>query len=104
MCYKPWVLFRCLKRAYLTTLPEAQIAYSVHGRMRAQCLTTDWMTGVRSPTEAEDLSSNLCVQTGCGAHLASCTMGTGGSLPGGKARPGLDADDSPTSNAEVKKE
>jgi hypothetical protein len=55
-------------------------------------LTTDWTAGVRSPTEAEDFSSNLCVQTGSGAHPVSCTMGTGGCLPGGKARPGRDAD------------
>jgi hypothetical protein len=27
-----------------------------------QCLTTDWTAGVRSPTEAEDFSSKLCVQ------------------------------------------
>jgi hypothetical protein len=60
--------------------------------------------GVRSPTEAEDFSSNLCVQTGSGAHPASCTVGTGGSFPGGKARPGRDADHSPPSSAEVKKE
>jgi hypothetical protein len=32
------------------------------------------------------------------------TMGTGGSFPGGKARPGRDADHSPPSSAEVKKE
>jgi hypothetical protein len=69
-----------------------------------QCLTTDWMTGVRSPTETEGFYSNLCVQTGSGAHPASCTMGTGGSFPGGKARPGRDADHSPPSSAEVKKE
>jgi hypothetical protein len=69
-----------------------------------QCLTTDWMAGVRSPTEAEDFSSNLCVQTGSGAHPASCTVDTGGSFPGGKARPGCDADHSPPSSAEVKKE
>jgi hypothetical protein len=59
---------------------------------------------VRSPTEAEDFSSNLCVQTGSGAHPASYTLGTGGSLPGGRARPGRDADHSPPSSAEVKKE
>jgi hypothetical protein len=69
-----------------------------------QCLTTDWTAGVRSPTEAEDLSSNLCAQTGSGAHPTSYTMGTGGSLSGGKARPGRDADHSPPSTAEVKKE
>jgi hypothetical protein len=31
-------------------------------------------------------------------------MGTGGSFPGGKARPGRDADHSPPSSAEVKNE
>jgi hypothetical protein len=69
-----------------------------------QCLTTDWTAGVRSSTEAEDFSSNLCVHTGSGAHAASCIGGTGGPFPGGKARPGRDADHSPPSSAEVKKE
>jgi hypothetical protein len=50
---------------------------------------------VRSSAEAKDFSSSLCVQTGSGAHPASCTMGTGGPIPGGKARPGRDADHSP---------
>jgi hypothetical protein len=36
-----------------------------------------------------DFSSSLCVQTGSGAHPASYTMGTGGSFPGDKARPGV---------------
>jgi hypothetical protein len=67
-------------------------------------LTTDWTTWVRSPTEAEDFSSSLCVQTGSGAHRASCQMGTGGPFPGAKARPGRDADHSPPSSAEVKNE
>jgi hypothetical protein len=57
--------------------------------------------GVRSPAGAEDFPSNLCVQTGSGAHPVSCTMGTGGPFPGGKARPGRDADHSPPSSAEV---
>jgi hypothetical protein len=56
---------------------------------------------VRSPAGAKDFSSTLCVQTGSGAHPASCTMGTGGPFPGGKARPGRDADLSPPSSAEV---
>ena len=38
------------------------------------------------------------VQTGPGAHPASCTMGTG-SFPGGKKRPGRDVDPSPPSSA-----
>jgi hypothetical protein len=49
----------------------------------------------------EDFSSNLCVQTGSGAHLASCPMGTVGPFPGGKAWPGRDADHSHLSSAEV---
>jgi hypothetical protein len=67
-------------------------------------LYPSWTNGVRSPTEEEDFSSSLCVQTSSGAHPASCTMGTGGPFPGGKARPGRDADHSPPSSAEVKNE
>jgi hypothetical protein len=61
----------------------------------------DRAIGVRSPAGEKDFFSNLCVQTGSGAHPASCTMGTGGNFPGGKARPGRDADHSHPSNAEV---
>jgi hypothetical protein len=56
----------------------------------------DGAIGVRSPEGAEDFSFILCVQTGSGAHPASCPMGTGG-----KARPGRDADHSPLSSSEV---
>jgi hypothetical protein len=56
---------------------------------------------VRSPAKAKDFSSNLCVQTGSGAHPASCPMGTEGPFPGGKARPVRGADHSPPSSAEV---
>jgi hypothetical protein len=41
-----------------------------------------------------DFSSILRVQTGSGAHPTSCTMGTGVPFPGGKARPGREADHS----------
>jgi hypothetical protein len=61
------------------------------------------LTGI-SPTEAEDFSSSPCVQTGSGAHPASCPVGAGGPFPGGKARPGRGADPSPPSSAEVKYE
>jgi hypothetical protein len=37
---------------------------------------------VRSPAEAKDFSSSLCVQTGSGAQPASCIMGTEGPFPG----------------------
>jgi hypothetical protein len=81
--------------ALAQTTEGAGVAQSV------QCLTTDWTTRVRSSTEEDDFSCSLCVQTGSGAHAASCPMGIGGSFPGGKARPGRDADHSPPSSAEV---
>jgi hypothetical protein len=60
---------------------------------------------VRSPAEVRDFYFNLCVQIGSEAHAASCTMGTGGPVPGGKARPRRDADNSPPpSSAEVENE
>jgi hypothetical protein len=49
----------------------------------------------------KDFSSSLCVQTSSGAHPASCTMGTAGPFPWGRARPGRDADHSHPSTAEV---
>jgi hypothetical protein len=52
----------------------------------------DRAIGVRLPAEAMDFSSDLCVQTGSGAHTASCTMNTGSPFPGTRARPGRDAD------------
>jgi hypothetical protein len=61
----------------------------------------DRAIGVRSPAGVKDFSSSLCVQTGSGAHPASCPVGTGGIFPGGKERLGRDADHSPPSNDEV---
>jgi hypothetical protein len=52
---------------------------------------------VRSPKEAKHFSSSLCVQTSSEDHPASYPIGTGG-----KARPGRNADDSPSSRAEDK--
>jgi hypothetical protein len=59
---------------------------------------------VRSPAKAKDFSSNLCVQTGSGAHPASCTIGTGGPFPGAKAQPAHDVDHSPPSSVEAENE
>jgi hypothetical protein len=53
----------------------------------------------------KDFSSSRCVQTGSGAHLLACTMGTGGVLsPGLKSGRGRDADHSPPSITEVENE
>jgi hypothetical protein len=48
----------------------------------------DRAIGVRSPAGVKDFSCILCVQTGSGAHPASCTMGTGGPFTGGKSAAG----------------
>jgi hypothetical protein len=64
----------------------------------------DRAIGVRSPVGAKDFSSLLCVQTSSGAHPVPSPTGTGGPFPGGKARPGRDADHSPPSSAEVMNE
>jgi hypothetical protein len=61
----------------------------------------DRAIGVRSPAGVKDSSSFLSVQAGSGAYSASCPMGTGDTFPGGKVRPGRDADHSPPSSAEV---
>jgi hypothetical protein len=83
---------------YFAIENDRRVAQSV------QCLTTDWSDGVRSPTEAEDFSSDLRILTVFEAHPASYKMSTGGSLPGDKALPGFDADHSPPSSTEVKKD
>jgi hypothetical protein len=36
----------------------------------------DRKIGVRSPAGTKDFSSSLCLQTGSGAHPASCPLGT----------------------------
>jgi hypothetical protein len=64
----------------------------------------DRTIGVRSPAGEEDFSSSVCVQNCSEAYPASCTMGTGGPFPGGKARPGRDADHSPPSSAGIENE
>jgi hypothetical protein len=78
----------------------SRVAQSVH------CLATSWTTG-RSRFDSQQRQKNFprtCVHTGSGAHPASCTMDTGGPLPGVNARPGRDADHSPISSDEVENE
>jgi hypothetical protein len=68
--------------------------YTLHrSRVSSGSIVSDYglddrAIGVRSPARAKDFPSSLCVQTGSGAHPASCTMGTGGPFPGGKSAAG----------------
>jgi hypothetical protein len=52
----------------------------------------------------KDFTSSLCVPTGSGAHLAPCTMGTGGTFSGAKRGRGVTLTTHPPSSAEVKHE
>jgi hypothetical protein len=49
----------------------------------------EWAIEVRSPAEAKGFFLSLYVQTGSGAHAASCTMGTGVLSPGLKRSRGM---------------
>jgi hypothetical protein len=79
------------------------MSHGSSGSIVSDCGLDDRVIEVRSLTGA-DFFSSPCVQTGSGAHPASYPMGTGGSFPRGKVRPGRDADHSPPSSAEVKNE
>jgi hypothetical protein len=72
------------------------LASSVYCSVCVRCLNNN-----NNNNNNNNFSFILCVQTGSGAHPASCTMGTGGPSLGGKAQPGRDADHSPPSSAEV---
>jgi hypothetical protein len=62
---------------------------------RVKWLSTDVSEVRTASIIRDDFTSNLCVQTGSGAHPASYPMVTGGTFPGVKARSGRDADYSP---------
>ena len=65
---------------------------------------SDWLRAGRSGDRIlVEARFSAPVQTGPGAHPASCIMGTR-SFPGGKEWPGFDADPSPPSSAMVMKE
>ena len=69
---------------------EAGIAWSVWQ------LATGWKVRGSNPGGAR---FSALVQTGSGAHPASCTIGIGSFM--GVKRPGRDADHTPSSSAEV---
>jgi hypothetical protein len=85
-------------KLFTAIIRVSRVAQSVY------CLATGWTTG-RSRFDPrqrrKDFSFSLCVQTGSGAHPASCTMGTEGPFPRDKAWPGREAEHSPPSSAEV---
>jgi hypothetical protein len=76
-----------------TRLYTSSVLIYIGSRVRSGSIVSDYglddrAIGVRSPAGAKDFSSSLCVQTGSGAHTASCTLGTGGPFPGSKSAAG----------------
>jgi hypothetical protein len=76
------------------------VCYRCRSRVSSDNIASDYGRSIPGRRQ-KDFSSILCVQTGSGAHPATCTMGIGDTFPGGKALPGRDADHSPPSSAEV---
>jgi hypothetical protein len=82
-----------------TSFISLLISYTFGSRCGSASIVSDYgldyrVIRVRSPVEAKDFSCSLCVQTSSGSHPVSYPMGTGGPFPGGKARPGREADHS----------
>jgi hypothetical protein len=68
-------------------------------------VVSDYTLDDRGSIPAEEkVSSSLFVQNSYEANPASCTIGAVGTFPGGKARPGRDADHSHLPSAKVKNE
>jgi hypothetical protein len=99
-----------LSQPFMAQHPPPPPAISIQPNsfsLRTHCIIKGWDSSVsivsgyrlvdraRSPAEAMAFPSSLCVQTSFEARPASHTMGTGDRFPGGKARPGRDADHSP---------
>jgi hypothetical protein len=80
---------------YVAKTPIIQLPIQLRGsRVSSGSIVSDYglddrEIGVRSPAGAKDFSSSLFVQTGSGAHPASCTMGTGGPFSGVKRGRGV---------------
>jgi hypothetical protein len=78
---------RCLCMYFIRHYPVGQPVSSVS--IVSGYGLDDRVIEVRSPAGAKDFSSNLCVQTGAGAHPSSCTMGNGFLSPGEKRGRGV---------------
>jgi hypothetical protein len=85
-----FVAFRLFKLSVITFYWNIVFLRSrvISGSIVSDYRLDDRAIGVRSPAGTKDFSASLCVQTGSGAHPASCTMGTGGPVPRGKSAAG----------------
>jgi hypothetical protein len=85
-----YILYPFIFSIFVTIYPcFAFSKYTGSGSIVSDYGLDDRAMGVRSPAGAKDFSSLLCVQTGSGAHPASCPIGTGGPFPGVKRGRGV---------------
>jgi hypothetical protein len=94
--------FCCLKNFRPVRRVDQPVEPIPHKLFVTAPIGSDRANWVRSPLEARDLSSNLFVLTGTGAHSASHQWVPGVSFPGVNSRPACDTDQLPPSTAEVK--
>ena len=95
-----YALYSCKVRKCTQVLKGKSYPFQWAGQLSrySDCLRAG-RSGDRIPVAAR---FSAPVQTGPGAHPASCTMGAG-SFPGGKERPGLETDPSLPSSAAIMK-
>jgi hypothetical protein len=93
-----------LKKELIKTIFCSTVVRHFRSRGSSGSIVSDYGLDDRGSIPGRGRGFCPCVHTGSEAHPASCPMGTGGPFPGGKARPGSDADHSPPSSAEVKNE
>jgi hypothetical protein len=86
--------FKLLTMSEATVYIFLSFTYEMGSRVSSGSIVSDYglddrAIGVRSPTGVKDFSSSLCVQTGSGAHPASCTWVPGVLSPGVKRGRGV---------------
>jgi hypothetical protein len=89
---------KCRFWKFCVVIGGAGVTHSV------QCLITDWTAGFDPRQRQRIFPLTSASRPALGPTQPPVQWAPGGSFPGGKARPGRDANHSPPSSAEVKKE
>jgi hypothetical protein len=92
--------------SFITVHYNGYVQASMRSRVSSVSIVSDYglddrAIGVRFPAGSKYFSSILCVQTGLCGPPSLLYNGYRGPFPGGKKRPGRDADHSTPSSAEV---
>jgi hypothetical protein len=87
--YYKYYINRIFNQNYFSFLISRSGSRVSSGSIVSDYGLNDRAIGVRFLAGETNFSSSLCVQTGSGAHPASCTIGTGGPFPGAKRGRGV---------------